>query len=179
MPPAPDLRTRSTARLALTAMGPDDAEQLFAVLSDPRGWWFDPAARHVDLARTRAYTDRAAARWPADGLSYWTARDLRTGDVVGLGGAQRHRSGAWNLSYRVATGQWGRGLATELAAAGVEAARLADPTSPVVAYVLAVNTASARVAAAVGLVDRGPRVDANDGVERHAWSDRPLEPEPG
>jgi RimJ/RimL family protein N-acetyltransferase len=169
-----DLRDVLTERLHLTAMTVEDAAELFPILSDEAGWWYDPASRHTDLAITRAFAERAAARWPTDGLSYWTARRRSDGDVVGLGGAQRHRTGNWNLSYRIATAAHGQGLAAELATAAQQAATAVDPDVALIAWVAEHNTASRRVAERLGLVNRGPQLDLNDGEVRLAYSDRPL-----
>lgn len=170
----PDFTEYSTARLDLRPMSVVDASELFAILSDPQGWWYDPANRHAELTTTQRFTERASARWLTDGLSYWTVRDVRDGKVIGLGGAQRHRSGVWNLSYRIATAEQGKGYATELAAAGIAAANKHDPDSAVIAWVLDHNLPSRRVAERVGLTNYGPRIDANDNIQRLAYADRPL-----
>jgi RimJ/RimL family protein N-acetyltransferase len=163
-----------TERLELRAVAIIDAEALFPILSDPDGWWYDPPNRHASIETTRRFAARAAERW-AEGLSYWTVR--LQGEVIGLGGAQRHRSGTWNLSYRIATSAQGHGYATELGRAAIDAARACDDSVAVIAWAAEHNTPSRRVAAALGLVDRGLRIDANDGQPRIAYSDRDLDDE--
>lgn len=167
-------QTVVTARLDLRPAAVEDVGELYPILSDPAGWTFDPDARHADVETTRRFVERAAARW-AEGMSYWTARERDGGRVVGIGGAQRHASGCWNLSYRIATDAWGRGYATELAEAGLAAARHVDPGVPVVAWVVAHNPSSRRVAQRLGLAERGAHVDANDGEVRLAYADRPID----
>jgi RimJ/RimL family protein N-acetyltransferase len=166
-----------TDRLELRAIDPADAEDLFAIFSDPAGWWYDPTHRHADLATTRTFTERAAARWPTDRLSYWTARRASDGVVVGLGGAQRHRSGTWNLNYRIDTAHQGHGYATELARAAQAAATAIDPGVAFIAWVAPHNTPSRAVAERLGLHDYGLRVDASDGQPRLAFADRALDGE--
>lgn len=64
-----------TERLDLRKTDPvGDLDDLFAIFSDPDGWWFDPDGRHTDRARTQVRLTRAAARFDEDGLSYWTVR---------------------------------------------------------------------------------------------------------
>jgi RimJ/RimL family protein N-acetyltransferase len=164
-----------TERLDLRAMDAGDADELFAVFADPAGWWYDPAGRHTDIATTRRFIERAAARWPSDGLSYWTARRRRDGEVIGLGGAQRHRSGTWNLNYRLATAWQGHGYAAELARAAQQAATSVDPGVAFIAWIAPHNTPSRRVAERLGLVNRGLRLDASDGQARLAYADRALD----
>jgi RimJ/RimL family protein N-acetyltransferase len=163
-----------TERLQLLPVAPEDAEALFPIFSDPDGWWYDPESRHTDLATTTRWCERAAAAWERDGLSYWTVRDLQTGDVIGVGGAQRQRTGNWNLNYRIASDRQRQGLATELAHAAKDAALRHDPSVPVIAWVAEHNVPSRRVAERIGLVERGPGVDPSDGETRVAYSDRPL-----
>ncbi len=171
----PELEHVQTSRLHLDPVRPEDAPALFAIMSDPDGWWYDPANRHAELETTRRWCELAAARWISDGLSYWVARWRETGEVVGVGGAQRHRSGTWNISYRIAAAWQRQGLARELARAAVEAAGARDPGAAVIAWAAERNDPSRRTAEAVGLVNRGPRRDASDGQVRLAYSDRPLD----
>ena len=85
-----------TERLDLRCPDPRrDLEELFVIFSDPDGWWYDPAGRHVEPERTREWLSRAASRFDSDGLSYWTVRLRDGGTIIGVGGAQRQRTGAW------------------------------------------------------------------------------------
>jgi [ribosomal protein S5]-alanine N-acetyltransferase len=165
----------TTARLQLAPVGVDDANELFAIMSDPAGWWYQPAGRHADLPTTVAFCEWVAAMWISDGLSYWTARRLASHEVVGLGGARRHGDRTWNLSYRIAASHQGQGLASELSVAAHHAASIIDSSVAFIAWVDAHNTASRRVAERVGLTNQGPRPDPSDGEIRLAYSDRPLD----
>jgi RimJ/RimL family protein N-acetyltransferase len=169
-----DVADVKTDRLRLAPLTVDDAEQLFLILSDPAGWWYEPAGQHADLRTTTAFCQWVAERWTTDGLSYWTARGRTSDDVVGLGGARRQRDGTWNLSYRIAARHQGRGLATELGMAAREAVARIDPSVALIAWVAEYNTPSRRVAERIGLTNQGSRVDPSDGRIRLAYSDRPL-----
>jgi [ribosomal protein S5]-alanine N-acetyltransferase len=169
-----DVADVTTDRLRLTPMTTHDAQELFAMMSDPAGWWYQPAGRHAELQTTIAFCHWVAAMWLADDLSYWTARRLSSDEVVGLGGARRHRDRTWNLSYRIATGHQGQGLATELSTAAHDAAIIIDPAVAFIAWVDEHNTSSRRVAERIGLTNQGPRADPGDGEIRLAYSDRPL-----
>ena len=165
-----------TERLDLRPVAPEDAAALYEIFSDPAGWWYDPDSRHTEPATTERWCERAAAAWERDGLSYWTVRELSTGAVIGVGGAQRQRTGNWNLNYRIASDRQRQGLAGELARAAMEAAVQHDPSVPIIAWAAENNLPSRRVAERVGLVDRGPHVDPSDGQTRLAYTDRPFDP---
>ncbi len=164
-----------TLRLRLSPMAAGDLDELFPMFNDPQGWTHDPAGRHLTRETTAAFLGRAAARWPKDGLSYWTVRLRGTDEALGMGGVQRHASGCWNLAYRFAVAHWGHGYATEVGRAAIDAGNQADNTVPVIAWIAEVNTASRLVADRLQLVNHGPRVDANDGQTRLAYADRPLD----
>ena len=164
----------TTDRLRLAPVVVDDAKKLFVIMSDPAGWWYQPAGRHAELPTTIAFCEWVAAMWSSDGLSYWTARSLASDEVVGVGGARRHRDRTWNLSYRIATSHQGQGLATELGIAAHNAATIIDPSVAFIAWVDEHNSASRRVAERIGLTNHGPRTDPSDGETRLAYSDRRL-----
>src|SRR5215831_8672778 len=97
-----------TDRLDLRRPDPvADLDDLFAIFSDSAGWWYDPAGRHTESARTQDWLTRAAARFDSDGLSYWTVRRIDSAEIIGVGGAQRQTTRAWNLNYRIASAQQG------------------------------------------------------------------------
>jgi RimJ/RimL family protein N-acetyltransferase len=165
-----------TERLDLRKTDPvGDLDDLFVIFSDPDGWWFDPESRHTDRARTQAWLTRAAARFDEDGLSYWTVRRRDTGAIIGVGGAQRQRTRAWNLNYRLGTAHQGHGFATELGRAAQAAAAAVDGEVPFIAWVAPHNTPSVKVAERLGLTDYGQRTDPSDEQQRLAWADRPLD----
>jgi RimJ/RimL family protein N-acetyltransferase len=143
----------TTERLRLAAVTVGDAEALFVIMSDAAGWWYQPTGRHAELPTTIAFCERVAAMWLSDGLSYWTARVLDSDEVVGLGGARRNRDRTWNLSYRIAAGQQGRGFATELGVAAHRAAAIVDPSVAIIAWIDEHNAASRRVAQRIGLTN--------------------------
>jgi RimJ/RimL family protein N-acetyltransferase len=162
-------------RLELRRPDPDaDLGDLFPIFNDPSGWWYDPGARHLEPERTRAWLERAAARFDIDGLSYWTVRRRDDGTVIGVGGAQRQRTRAWNLNYRLASTQQGQGFASELSRAALAAAASVDPDVPVIAWVDEHNLPSRRVAERLGLSNCGAAVDPSDGHRRLAFADRPI-----
>lgn len=172
--------TLLTDHLDLRAVSLDDLEELHALHADPAVWEHLPSGRHTTLDRTRSDVEAYVAAWDVDGLSYWTARRRDDGALVGLGGCKVRLGAAWNIYYRVAPAQQGKGFATELARAGVAAARQVDPDLPVTAYLLEHNRGSRAVAEKLGLelVWRGPDAGNPDpDAVRLVYADRPLDPE--
>jgi RimJ/RimL family protein N-acetyltransferase len=162
-----------TDRLDLRCPDPStDLAELFAIFSDPAGWSYDPAGRHSDPEQTRQWLARAATRFQTDGLSYWTVRRRDSGAIIGVGGAQRQGTGAWNLNYRIASAHQRSGYATELARAAYAAASSVDAGVPFIAWIAPHNTPSRKVAERLGLSNRGVGVDPSDGQPRLAYADR-------
>ncbi len=151
-----------------------DLDDLFMIFSDPDGWWYDPGARHSEPAQTKDWLIRAASRFDTDLLSYWTVRRCDNGAVIGVGGAQRQRTRAWNLNYRIATAHQGHGYATELGRAAIAAATAIDSDVPIIAWIAEHNTPSRKVAERLGLNNYGSAIDPSDDQVRLAYSDRRI-----
>ncbi len=169
-----------TDRLRLTRAVPSDLDAVFAIQSDPRVWTHYPSLQHTDPAQTVEMMERWERSWRDAGLGSWVARLRDTGEVVGNGGCTLLGGEVWNIGYRIAPDHHGRGLATELARAGVERARAIAPERPVIAYLVEHNRASAHVAEKLGLelVHRAPDAGNPDpAVVRLVFADRPLTPE--
>jgi RimJ/RimL family protein N-acetyltransferase len=165
-----------TDRLDLRRPDPDgDLDDMFAIFSDLAGWWYDPDGRHVAPAQTKDWLARAASRFARDGLSYWTVRRREDHTIIGAGGAQRQRTGAWNLNYRLAAAHQGQGYASELGRAAYAAAETVDAAVPFIAWIAEHNLPSRRVAARLGLTNYGLAVDPSDGQPRLAYADRSVE----
>ena len=144
------------------------------VFSDPDGWWYEPASRHAEPQRTHDWLERAAARFDSDELSYWTVRRREDATIIGVGGAQRQSTRAWNLNYRIATAHQGHGYATELARAAQTASSSVDPDVPFIAWITEHNAPSRKVAERIGLTNYGLGCDPSDGSQRLAYADRPV-----
>ncbi len=152
--------TSPSPRLTLDAPRPGDLEDLHRIYSDARTWTHLPSGRFADLATTRAALARWIEDWEHEGLGAWVVRE--GGTVVGHGGCAVRGGAFWNLGYRFAPEAQGRGLATQVARAAVDASRERRPELPVVAYLLEHNAASAAVARKVGLSLRHRAPDAGN-----------------
>lgn len=182
LPRVPDL-TRPpyrtvTDRLVLTAVARGDLDELAALHTDPRVWTHFPSGRHPDQARTESDLTEWRADWQRAGIGYWTARGRDDGAFVGVGGVRRRPAGVLNLYYRIVPEQQGRGYASELARAALDAAGRIVPGVPVTAFLLEHNTGSKATAERLGLtpVWRGPDAGNPDPeAVRLVYADRPLD----
>jgi [ribosomal protein S5]-alanine N-acetyltransferase len=145
-------RIRHTARLRLEPTTPRHAADLLTLYTDPAvAEWYGEW--------TREGTEREAARmangWAADGVHKWMAYDRDTGDLIGRGGLSRifidgdHRfEVGWVLHGRY----WGRGYATEIGRAGLDAAFGELDAPEVVAFTETHNARSRAVMERLGMV---------------------------
>lgn len=160
-----------TSRLLLRRPVAQDAPFVLALLADPGTTAHNPSDVLTALGDAEALLLRWDAQWTA-GLGYWIVED-GTGTPIGVCGVKAVELAGqpiWNLLYRLLPSAWGHGYAREAAAEAVRAARTVDPARPVIARVRPANTASARVAAAIGL-ERRPDLDVvgDDGPDE-VWA---------
>lgn len=166
-----------TEHLRLSRPVASDLDAVFSIQRDSRVWTHYPSLRHTDPAQTVEMIQRWERSWTEAGLGSWVVRLRDTDEVVGNGGCTLLGGEVWNIGYRIAADHHGQGLATELARAGVEAARAIAPERPVIASLVEHNRGSARVAEKLGLelVHRAPDVGNPDpGIVRLVYADRPL-----
>jgi len=169
-----------TDRLILRRPTVADLDAIHRIYSDPRVWEHYPSLRHSERPATERLIARWIRGWDVAGLASWIVSLRGTGEIVGNGGCTLIGDGdaaVWNLGYRISADHHGRGFATETSRAAVDAAGLLRPATPVVAFMVEHNRASAVVAEKVGLalVHRGPDAGNPDpGVIRLVYSDRPL-----
>lgn len=167
----------STERTRLDAAAPTDLGELHRLYADPGVWEHFPSLRHTEESTTAAMLDRWMQGWREHGLGQWVVRGREGGTLLGHGGCAVREDSQWNLGYRFAVKAQGRGLATEVARYAIAAAREVRPDLPVVAYLLASNQGSARVAQKVGLTLRHQGPDAGNpdpSARRQVYADRVL-----
>ncbi|AWN17795.1 acetyltransferase, GNAT family [Salinisphaera sp. LB1] len=143
-------RSVDTRRLHLRPPAPTDAGTIFAYASDPVAtrYMIWPTAEDID--DTHDFLDDVAAGWAAGDDFCYAVTDRATGVLHGAVSCQFDQHGA-EIGYILAPSVWGRGLATEAAAAIVEAAWANDDLYRVWATCDVDNTASARVLEKLGM----------------------------
>lgn len=148
-----------------------DVAEVHAVQTDERTRTHAPQQRPDDVTHTIAMVERSDRSWAEHGLGLWVVR--QHGCIVGVAGVTMTDLGVWNLYYRFVPEAGGRGLASALARAALDAAHSAVADGPVVARILADNVRSVRVAESTGLTEQWR---GNIGLEsdRLILADRPL-----
>jgi RimJ/RimL family protein N-acetyltransferase len=145
-----DLPELDTARLRLRQFRADDlAPHRAAVDDDPAVTWAHVRLPLVDSLRR--WADRLDG-WERDGYGMWIAEERATGAVIGHCGLQRLDGGdEVEVGYYLGRAAWGRGYATEAAAACLAYGFERCGLPRIVAVVRPENTASRNVLGKLGL----------------------------
>ncbi len=141
-----------TERLLLRRLREEDRENIVALQADPETNKFN-AEPHTVEGSQELY-DAWMKQWAEHGFGYLTVSASDEPEViVGFGGVRYHEwngERVLNLAYRFWPFAWGKGYATEMAAAVVDWAEREIPGVPVIANIMASNTPSIRVAERLG-----------------------------
>ena len=141
-----------TVRLRIRPFEPaSDAPALHELWGDAEAMRFVPGAAQESVDGTRARIQSALDRAPA-GWGFW-ALEEREGRVVGGVGLfpEAWEGPEFELAYHVVPSAWGRGYATEAAAALLDAAWHETDLERVLAFAFEDNRASRRVMEKLGM----------------------------
>lgn len=180
-------RGPSTERIILRAFEAADAEALFRLNSDPDVMRYTGEPPMASVAAARAgietYPD-----WERHGFGRWACVLRSEGAAaapVGCCGLKfLEDQGEVDVGYRFLPKYWGRGLATEAAAATVEFGFSVLGLAEIAAYVFEENAGSVRVLKKLAMTQRGGIVEDGQPLQRWtvaapewaAWGARPRPP---
>lgn len=141
-----------TERMLIRSLSLDDVPTLTEILSNPE------VMRHsvrgvCDEAATRKFVEWCLACYESHGIGPWALIEKNSSTLIGFCGVGPERVGVAeevNLGYRLASGYWGRGLATESARAVLAYAFGVRECQSVVVIVEPEHVASLRVAEKAG-----------------------------
>ena len=142
-----------TARLAFREMTHKDQPPLERLLGDPAVMWVYTAP--FDSAAVRAWIDWNLGLYQERGFGLWLLTLRETGEFVGECGLTIQNvegTAEIEVGYQLLQEHWGRGLATEAAAACRDFARDVLGLDRLVALIDPRNVASQHVASRIGLV---------------------------
>ncbi len=113
-----------TSRLILQDMLPEHANGLFAMDSDPLVHTYLGNNPVNDIQHVYDYIDNIQKQYQRNGIGRWTVIEKQSGDVIGWGGLKfiddrtyNNRTHFYDIGYRLGSKFWGKGYATEIAAA--------------------------------------------------------------
>lgn len=150
-----------TSRLVLTTWSWADLDDLHLMHSDPVTMRYVRSGRPESRAETTDLLARYIDEQRQRGWTKWRIADDH-GALAGRAGFGAHQD-QWELSYTIRRALWGRGLATEIAAALADWHRAnSTDAGPLWAHVAVANPASARVLGKVGFVRDGRAMINNE-----------------
>jgi len=141
-----------TSRLLLRKFVPQDADALLAVLGDPVAMQYYPAP--FDSKGVEEWIGRNMACYQRDGYGLWAMVLKDSGELIGdCGCALQEVEGANHVEvgYHVRRDLWGKGYATEAAAAFMQYAFTKLGVDRVISLIRPENVPSIRVAEKNGL----------------------------
>jgi [ribosomal protein S5]-alanine N-acetyltransferase len=145
-----------TERLALHELTEDDAPFILELLMS-RGFRENIGDRGVsDLQGARGYIERTRAGYGANGFGLWRCEVKATGEAAGLCGLVK-RDGLEHpdVGYAFLERFWGRGYASESAAAALAYGREVAGLKTIVAITTPANLGSIAVLKKIGMQDAG------------------------
>ena len=135
-----------TSRLRLSAPVAADIPALFRFFGDAQAMRLTQVSANVDDCALLVNTHEQQRE--VNGCAPWVIRERISGTIVGWGGLYEDpfdKGWGIELGYRFAPSAWGKGYATELAVASLNAARSELALNEVVAFSHPENTASHNV----------------------------------
>ena len=144
-----------TARLRLRPYRPDDVTPMRAVFGDPEVMRFSQSGGDKTFEETADRVQRLIDHQAEFDFSLWIVEDRATGAILGDCGLKQLEAGPEiEVGYRFGKAAWGKGYATEAAAASIEYGFTTLALPRIVAVVDPANTASCRVIEKIGLTYR-------------------------
>lgn len=174
-----------TSRLILRPFALEDAQAAFAWFGDPQVMRFTTTGPDRSIEKTKTRLAKYQEHQSVHGFSKWIILDRGTSSAIGDSGLiHLEEYGRIDLGYRFAKPFWGKGLATEAAAAWVRAAFDAFHIDRLTAFVHPENAASIRVLDKLGFRTAGrEKIMGMDSIlfsliasDAQAFEERPNKP---
>lgn len=144
-----------TERLILRTWSLEDAEEGYRIWSDEEVMRYIGAGRrNTDVEQTRGWLNRMIAHQEKHGFCFWAVVEKESNQLIGSCGMAYQVDGGLPIEfgYTLARPFWGRGLATEAAAAALRYIFEKIDVPEIAASVDSRNVASQRVLEKIGFV---------------------------
>lgn len=157
-----------TERLRFRESGPDDAEAMFALNSDPEVVQYTGDGPFESIEAARKFMEEYVNVFRKWKRGRWLLELKSTGEVIGWCGLKFHEdSGLTDVGYRLFKKHWGKGYASESCLAAIEYGFNTLNLEKIVAHARKENAASLRVLEKCGLKITGEDLDC--GGEIWCW----------
>lgn len=141
-----------TDRLRLRPYRSDDVTAMFPIFGDPEVMRYSMSGADPSIESTQARIQKLMEHQVLFGFSLWVVEDRSTGTILGDCGLKQLEEGPEiEVGYRFARAHWGRGYASEAAAASVRYGFGTLGLARIVAVVEPPNVASCKVLEKIGL----------------------------
>lgn len=146
-----------TPRLILRSPELADTPGLHAVLGDPEAMRFIPSGVKKTLEETEAQVRRRIELEETLGMTAWTVVEKETGEIIGGAGLfpVERKGPEIEVAYHLVRSRWGRGYATEAAAASMRHGFESLGLARIIAICNPANTASSAVMRRCGMTYLG------------------------
>jgi len=155
----------ATPRLTIRRLDAGDVADLHAVYGDAEAMRWVADGQPLALERCQDWVRVTERNYAARGYGMFTVRARDTGEVVGFCGLV-HPGGQVDaeIKYALNRAHWGKGYATEVAAAMLRYGAKVHGLARIIATAAPENLASHRVLAKAGMVPATPRRDEEGAV---------------
>ena len=167
-----------TDRLVVRRLRPDDLDDFAALCGDPAVVRYMDDGRPLSREQTQQWIDVSLANYRERGWGCFGVAAKPGARLIGFAGFARppERPGVVELIYAFAPAVWGRGYATEVAAALVAFGFDRCGLTRIEATVDPANEGSKRVLAKVGMAYEGRKADADGSCTDYYAVERPAAP---
>ncbi|HEY9427236.1 MAG TPA: GNAT family N-acetyltransferase [Gemmatimonadaceae bacterium] len=143
----------TTDRLLLRGFVPDDFEPYAAMMANPDVARYLGDGRPLTCPEAWRQMAMFAGHWVLRGFGLWAVEERSTGRFIGrIGCLEPEGFPAFEIAYTLAPEAWGKGYAREGAGAALCYARDVLGRTAITSIIRPANTASIRVAQALGAV---------------------------
>ena len=140
-----------TDRLRLRALRADDFEPYAAMMADPDVTRYLADGQPLNRADAWRQLAMILGHWELRGFGLWAVEEKATGDLLGrIGCYDPEGWPAFEIGYTLARHAWGKGYASEGAAAALEYARTVLGKRDITSVIKTGNEGSVRVATKLG-----------------------------